>query len=573
MARKTEPKVDRLHVDRRIRRILAFEIIFVFTLYLILFLVTNVFLGQQTKVTEQILSRFQITVSIQNLERLLAQHTTLQQTYRLNPTDQTYEELVKNNGDFAELLDRTKDTLDQTQPDEAARLSEEVKLSNQLLQNQLDILKTSNALLGREVLSPVAAHKQASKVGLEDRAVVTTNKSPQELEADLTRLTNESSALTANWRTIAEQDINRLKEKLQFSQLLRTGMIFFQAFLVILGLTIISYTYVLPSFENILKQVILQNEELLRADSMKTEFISIASHQLRTPLSVIKWSLSLILKADKKNFTEEQRESIAQAKASAETVIKLVGNLLNLSRIEQGRLEHHPQETDIIPIIKEIVKDAKAMADKKEVKVSAEYPQEKIVLTLDPLLFKEVVQNLVDNAIAYNRPKGTIRVIVKKKDANWLIHVADTGFGIAPEDMKNLFTKFYRGSNARAIRPDGSGLGLYFIKRIVQIHGGRISVESEQNKGTVFTVTFPVHGKKTKSTPEIPGLTPEPIKASVHLDADGKTIVDDMTKESSTPAPTLTAPSASPSETPAPPAAPPAVATPTEPAPAAADDK
>lgn len=505
MRRPAKPRVDQLHIDRRIRRILLFELIFVCTLYLILFVFSNIFINQQNKVTAQILSRFQTNANVQDLERVMRANTNLVRSYRIEASELKFEMIVKNHSQLGELLDTVKGRLEATKVEEAAQLTEEQKLADKLIQNYLAIISTSNALLGRDVLTAVAAYKQAAQ-GQTAGRIIETSQTPAELEAELTQLEEESTGIINNWRTVVNQDIDRLKNKLSNSQQFRAISLLIQAVLVIFGLGIISYTYVLPSFEKLFKQVLTQNEELLRADSLKTEFISIASHQLRTPLSVIKWSLSVLLKPDNKELAQPQIELLRQAKTGVDTVVKLVGTLLNLSRIEQGRLEHRPQATDIVPIIKDLVKDMVPIAAKKEITLTAECSQPEISLMVDPLLFKEIIQNLVDNAITYNRPKGSVKITVRKKTDNWAIDVADTGYGIAPEDMKSLFTKFFRGVNARTIRPNGSGLGLYFIQKIVQLHHGKISVESEPNQGSIFTVTFPIQEIKTEPKPTPPAL-------------------------------------------------------------------
>lgn len=492
MKHKSEPRVDRLQIDHRIRRILLLEIILVFTFYLILFIITNAFLIQQNKVTDYILSRFQMTVNVQNLGRLSLQYVNNVNNYRLKPTEESYEALVRNNSDFSDLLNKVKDRLDVLTPSEAGRLKEEQQISNKLLEDHQEMTAVSGALLGRPVLSPTAIHRQGA-AAIATAAVA--NKTPEELDQRFQSLQKESVDTILEWRSLAEQDITRLKEKLVISQRLRTVAIVIQALFVILSLIIIGYTYVLPSFEGLFKQVMLQNEELIRNDSLKTEFLSIASHQLRTPLSVIKWSLSLFLKQSDAKLDDKQKEMLNQAKLSADTVIKLVSNLLNLSRIEQGRLHYHPQEADLVPLLQEIVKQSETQAAAKKVRVILDNKEKSIKVTVDPLLFKEVIQNLVDNAIAYNRPDGTVTLTTREKGGQWVIDVADTGYGIPPEDMKNLFTKFYRGTNARTIRPDGSGLGLYFIKKIVTRHGGKIGVESELNKGTMFSISWPIHAK------------------------------------------------------------------------------
>lgn len=509
------PKVSELHIDRRIRRVLLFEIIFVVTLYALLFFVSNIFLNQENKATSRILARFEMTGQVQNLERLTIINSNLVRAYRQTPNDSTFANLVKNHTQLGELLNKTQDKLKTMQPADATQLKEEIKISQDLIKNYFTIISISNAYIGKNVLSSTAQYRALNSLAGQFSAV-TSDKSPEQLEADLTKAEDSSIAATTNWSTLIQTDIEEFSEQLVFSQKFRTAILALQAILVVIGLAVMSYWYVLPSFENILKQVVVQNEELLRADAMKTEFISIVSHQLRTPLSAIKWALSLVMKSEKANLNKDQQEMLAEAKTSTETVIDLVSNLLNLSRIEQGRLQFRPKLIDIMPIIEDIVKAVRPQAEKKKITINVTSPAKTAELSADPLLLKEIIQNLVDNAIAYNREGGKVSINARQAVGHWLIDVADTGYGIMPEDLKSLFTKFYRGSNARTIRPDGSGLGLYFIKNLVHMHEGKITVESEPNKGTIFTVALPLKLKRHKLVQkDIPGLSDGGINVAV----------------------------------------------------------
>lgn len=508
MKHKSEPRIDELHVNRKIRRVLAFEIIFVVTLFIIVFAAGNIFLKQQNQANTRLQSRYKLIVAVQHIEQLILINLNLINSYRLLPAETTFTELVKNHTNFIEAINSTQKQLEQTSNYEASELAAEKKISEELTQQYLKLIDTSNSLLGKEVLSTITAYKinqrQAS-----DQAKIITDRPTTELAKDLDSLSQQATASTNQWAKYAQTDIEKLQKNLKKSQLYYSLIVLIQAILVIGGLILLSYRYVLPEFEKILKQFILQNEKLIKADTMKTEFLSIASHQLRTPLSVIKWSLALLLKP-KQGLNPNQQTMIGQAKTSAETVIKLVGNLLNLSRIEQGRLAYKPVVTNIVPIIKTIIDDVQLMAMAKNVRISTDIKESAINLMVDPLLFEELIQNLVDNAIAYNRQNGIVKVSAREKEHHWYIDVADTGIGIMPEDIKNLFTKFYRGLNARAVRPDGSGLGLYFINKIAEIHGAKIKVESEPNQGTVFTVVLPKKAPTQSDTKLETNLIPPP---------------------------------------------------------------
>jgi len=232
--------------------------------------------------------------------------------------------------------------------------------------------------------------------------------------------------------------------------------------------------------------------ELIRS---KNEFIGVASHQLRTPLTSIQWSLESLIK---ENLTESQKNLVNIALDVSAKALKTVNDLLDVSKIEEGRFGYQFENIDIISFIEEIIKSVNDFAKQFNVKIYFQRPDEpSIVLSVDPQKLSIVISNLLDNAIRYNVPNGEVIVAVERvKDQPYVkISVKDTGIGIPQEGINKLFTKFFRAENVIKVDPNGSGLGLYIAKNIIKRHGGEIWVESEINRGSIFYFTLPTDPK------------------------------------------------------------------------------
>jgi PAS domain S-box-containing protein len=230
-------------------------------------------------------------------------------------------------------------------------------------------------------------------------------------------------------------------------------------------------------------------------ERMKTEFVSISAHQLRTPLSAIKWTLKMFLDGDLGELTKEQREFLEKTYESNERMINLINDLLNVARIEEGRYLYRPVLADIVPICQSVIDSYKEEIEKKKLKFEFKKPKELPKVRVDIEKISLAIQNLLENAILYNLPDGKIEISLKLKENKIEFLIKDTGIGIPKDQQKRVFTKFFRAPNAMRIETEGSGLGLFITKNIIEAHGGEIWFESEEGKGTTFYFTLPVARK------------------------------------------------------------------------------
>ena len=235
-------------------------------------------------------------------------------------------------------------------------------------------------------------------------------------------------------------------------------------------------------------------------DKSKNEFISIASHQLKTPLGITKWYLEVLQKDEYINNSPKNiKDYFDVIFKNNERVLSLVRQLLLVSRIDQGRIKNVPLAMNVVEVVSEIIDELQLLAQKKDIKLSLEIKEPNLPnLYIDHLRFHEVVVNLVANAIEYTPSLGIVTITLDKKDTDLVIIVKDTGMGINSDEQKKLFTKFFRSESAVAQNPDGTGLGLYVVKSYIDEWGGNISVESEAGKGTTFTINLPVSQDNNK---------------------------------------------------------------------------
>ncbi len=238
-------------------------------------------------------------------------------------------------------------------------------------------------------------------------------------------------------------------------------------------------------------------------EKMKAEFLSVVSHQLRTPLTAIRWSLNMTLTNKLGAITEKQSMILQSGYESTVRMIKLVNDLLNVSRIEAGQIEEVFTRVDILKIAHEALEEVSPLIQEKMVHVDTQFPLSPIFIRGDADHLHMVMQNLFDNAVKYNKPKGHILayvVDIKGKKSPYVeLVVENSGEGIPQQEQKNLFSKFYRSVDARKKNIAGSGLGLYIVKQIVERHAGKISFISIPHKKTRVTVRLPIWREESKN--------------------------------------------------------------------------
>lgn len=232
-------------------------------------------------------------------------------------------------------------------------------------------------------------------------------------------------------------------------------------------------------------------------DKAKSEFVSLASHQLRTPLGIMKWYLEALESEEYfKKAPLAMREYLDEIHRSNERVLVLVRDLLSVSRIDQGRVKNTPVALNLMQEIRSIVKQVRIVARKKGVLLHLAMQGGEASILIDSSRFCEVINNLIINAIEYTEVGGTVDVIVKKHHNTLFVSVKDTGIGISEVDQKKLFTKFFRSEKAVKHNPEGSGLGLYVVKSYVEGWGGEISIESVEGRGSTFLISIPISVQK-----------------------------------------------------------------------------
>lgn len=225
-------------------------------------------------------------------------------------------------------------------------------------------------------------------------------------------------------------------------------------------------------------------------EEMKSEFISVASHKMRSPLSAIKWYAESLLAGDAGKLTEDQECFVKQIFLSNRRLINLVDDLLRVARVERGKIELKHEPVDLDHIAREVIRKTKSEMERKKIDFS--YIGEKAETSGDPDKLKQVFFNLLDNAIKYNSVGGKIEVKIKKEGRNYLCEISDSGIGIPKTQQKAIFTKFFRAYNIVTMNTEGNGLSLYLVKAYIESHGGKIRVSSAPGKGSVFSFTLPV---------------------------------------------------------------------------------
>ena len=235
------------------------------------------------------------------------------------------------------------------------------------------------------------------------------------------------------------------------------------------------------------------NERLEELDKMKSEFISMAGHQLRAPLTVIKGYTSLIMEGTIDGASQKIKDTLGKVMFSTDQLVKLVSSLLDLSRIETGKIRYEFIEGDLAAVVEEVIDKFRPNAQKRGLSIVFENKAGDALNTFDRDKIREAAVNYLDNAIKYSASGTTIAVTLELRDGHIRLSIKDGGFGISQEDIPKLFGKFSRLNEARNIDPNGIGIGLYFVKRVVEDHGGKVGVYSEgAGKGSTFWFELPI---------------------------------------------------------------------------------
>jgi signal transduction histidine kinase len=244
--------------------------------------------------------------------------------------------------------------------------------------------------------------------------------------------------------------------------------------------------------------VFRDDTEQRRIDRMRTEFVSVTSHQLRTPLTSIKWYVELMDDpATSTNLTQEQQKFLKQIDESNSRMIELVNDLLNVSRIETGtKFDLKPEQTDIIKLIQSVVEEQMVIANQRKVTVNLSNNDiSELNLNIDASKVRQIVMNLLNNAIKYSPENNTVELRWHKDGQYFNLEIQDHGIGIPLAEQERVFEKFFRAANAVSKQTEGTGLGTYISRSIARAHGGDVSFVSVEGQGSTFTLKLPLQSQ------------------------------------------------------------------------------
>lgn len=239
------------------------------------------------------------------------------------------------------------------------------------------------------------------------------------------------------------------------------------------------------------KQLRQTNDKLKALDETKDEFISMASHQLRTPLTAVKGYVSMVVEGDAGKLNKQQKELLDQAFASSQRMVYLIADLLNVSRLRSGKFVIENKPTQLADVVESEMEQLTEVAKSKDQTLTYKKPDNFPALMMDETKIRQVIMNFADNALHYTQNGGHIQINLEDKGSTIEYTVVDDGLGVPKAEQHHMFTKFYRAGNAKKARPDGTGLGLFMAKKVIAAQGGAIIFKSEEGKGSTFGFIFP----------------------------------------------------------------------------------
>lgn len=229
-------------------------------------------------------------------------------------------------------------------------------------------------------------------------------------------------------------------------------------------------------------------------DKVKTQFLSLASHQLRGPLTTINWHAEMLLQQQSEGLSETQKKYIQELYNASKRTVQLTNALLNVSSLELGTMPFKPEDLSLEKIAKRVLEDYQNQIAEKHLTFNEEYADNLPMVKTDLFLLKTIYHTLISNAVNYTPDGGKIDFHIgldPQQQETFIISITDTGYGIPKDQQDKIFTKLFRAPNAKAKVMNGTGLDLYIVKLILELNGGDISFVSEENKGTAFTITLP----------------------------------------------------------------------------------
>lgn len=243
------------------------------------------------------------------------------------------------------------------------------------------------------------------------------------------------------------------------------------------------------------------NDELRHLDATKDEFVSMASHQLRTPLTSVKGYISMVLEGDAGDINDDQRRLLTEAFTSSERMVRLIGDFLNVSRLQNGKfMIDRSACVDLSDLVLQEIGNVREIAETRGIGVAYHQPSHYPALFIDEDKIRQVIMNFLDNAVFYSGDSKTLTVRLFVSEGAAVFEVVDHGIGVPVAAQKRLFTKFFRADNAQKQRPDGTGVGLYLAKQVITGHGGKVFFVPTANGGSTFGFRLPI--KRLSTAPK-----------------------------------------------------------------------